>query len=92
MEEQTQPAEEGSEPRVSYSYHEITLAESDDRDALTRLAIREYYSPEKELKMINESHTATKYAPTDEYKAYLVHRAQIIAQVESDWAAYRPLI
>lgn len=81
--------EEGGEPRISYEYHEILFAESDTRDTLTRLTIREFYKPEDELKMINESHTATKYAPTDEYKAYLAHRQQLIEMVISDWAEHR---
>lgn len=87
--EKTEPAEGEREARTSYEYHEIILAESDNRDTLTRLTIREYYSPEMELKMINESHTATRYTPTDEYKAYLIHRAALIAQVEADWAEHR---
>lgn len=89
VEVQEEPTEEGGEPRVSYEYHEIEFSESDTRDTLTRLIIREFYKPEDELKMINESHTTTKYAPTDEYKAYLEHRKQLIDMVNSDWEQYR---
>lgn len=84
--EETVPATEETEEKTQYSYHEVVIKESDGRDDLTRETIREFCSPETELKMINESHTPTKYAPTQEYKDYLVERARRVDMVKSDWS------
>ena len=83
------PATEEKEASIIFEFSEVYIAESDDRDALTKAVIADYCSPERELKMINESLATGKFKPTEEYEVYQAERTRRIAMAKKDWEDHR---